>query len=263
MYCQMPIITLTSDWRNYDYYVAAMKGQILGACPEVTIVDISHHIQSFSISQAAYVVRNSYRYFPDGTIHIVAVNSESGPDRPHVAVRAMNHYFIACDTGLFMLIVENEPDEAVVLSGQTKRNGVITDIGIFAQAACELVKGTPLAELGEKYPNLKRQVPILPAIDESTINGTVIYIDSFRNAITNINAELFDKIGRKRKFDIFIQSNHYRVNKINRHYYESSVGELLVLFNSTGFLEIAINNGNAADLLNLSTGSAVRIKFHG
>jgi S-adenosylmethionine hydrolase len=240
-----------------------MKGQILGACPEVTIVDISHNIQSFSISQAAYVVRHSYRNFPDGTIHIVAVNSEAGPDKPHVAVRAMNHYFIACDTGLFMLIMENEPDEAVVLSSKTKGNGVITtDIGIFARAACELIKGTPLAELGEIYPNLKRQVPILPAIDKSAINGTVVYIDSFRNAITNINTQLFDKIGGKRKFDIFIQSNHYHVNKINRHYYESSVGELLVLFNSTGFLEIAINNGNAADLLNLSIGSAVRIKFH-
>lgn len=258
----MPIITLTSDWSSHDYYVAAMKGQILGLCPEVTIVDISHNIQSFSISQAAYVVRHSYSNFPDGTIHIIAVNSETGPDRPHVVIKAMNHYFIGCDNGLLMLIIEKDPDEAVVLPGKTKGNKADTDIGIFARAACELAKGRPLEELGEKYPHLRRQVPILPTIDESVINGTVVYIDSFRNAITNINTALFDEIGKKRKFDIFIQSNHYRVNKINKHYHESSVGELLVLFNSIGFLEIAINNGNAADLLNLSTGSAVRIKFY-
>ena len=258
----MPIITLTSDWSNYDYYVAAIKGQILGLCPEVTIVDISHNIQSFSISQAAYVVRHSYKNFPDGTIHVIAVNSETGPDKPPIVVKAMNHYFIGCDNGLFMLIIDNEPDEVIVLPKKKKGNPTIAEIDIFARAACEVAKGKPLKELGKTHPNLRRQVPILPTIDESVINGTVVYIDSFRNAITNINAELFDKIGKRRKFEIFIQSNHYRVNKINKYYSESSIGELLVLFNSVGFLEIAINNGNAADLLNLSVGSAVRIKFY-
>jgi len=258
----MPIITLTSDWRNHDYYVAAIKGQILGLCPEVTVVDISHNIQSFSISQAAYVVRHSYRNFPDGTIHIIAVNSETGPDKPHVVVRAMNHYFIGCDNGIFTLIIDSEPDEIVALPEKTKGNSKLTETEVFARAACELSKGKPMKEIGKTHLNLRRQVPILPAIDESIINGTVVYIDSFRNAITNINAELFDKIGKKRKFEIFIQSNHYRVNKINKQYSESSIGELLVLFNSIGFLEIAINNGNAADLLNLAVGSAVRIKFY-
>lgn len=258
----MPIITLTSDWSNYDYYVAAIKGQILGLCPEVTIVDISHNIQSFSISQAAYVVRHSYRNFPDGTIHVIAVNSETGPDKPPIVVKAMNHYFIGCDNGLFMLIIDNEPDEVIALPEKKKVTTTIAEIEIFARAACEVAKGKPLMELGKTHPNLRRQVPILPTIDESVINGTVVYIDSFSNAITNINAELFNQIGRKRKFEIFIQSNHYRVNKINKYYFESSIGELLVLFNSVGFLEIAINNGNAADLLNLSVGSAVRIKFY-
>lgn len=258
----MPIITLTSDWSNYDYYVAAIKGQILGLCPEVTIVDISHNIQSFSISQAAYVVRHSYKNFPDGTIHIIAVNSETGPDKPPIVVKAMNHFFIGCDNGLFMLIIDNEPDEVIALPLKKKGNTAMAEIDIFARAACEVVKGKPLNELGKAHANLRRQVPILPTIDESVINGTVVYIDSFRNAITNINAELFHTIGKKRKFEIFIQSNHYRVNKINQYYFESSIGELLVLFNSVGFLEIAINNGNAADLLNLSVGSAVRIKFY-
>lgn len=258
----MPIITLTSDWNNCDYYVAAVKGQILGLCPDVTIVDISHRIQCFSISQAAYVVRHSYRNFPDGTIHIIAVNTETGPDKPPVVVRAMNHYFIGCDNGLFMLIFDSDPDEVIALPQRKKGNPTVPEIDVFARAACELAKGKPLKELGKIHADLKRQVPILPTIDESVINGTVIYIDSFRNAITNISTELFGQIGKKRKFEIYIQSNHYRVNKINKYYSESSIGELLVLFNSIGYLEIAINNGNAADLLNLSVGSAVRIKFY-
>ena len=101
---------------------------------------------------------------------------------------------------------------------------------------------------------------MLPTIDESTINGSVIYIDSFRNAITNISRELFDQIGKGRPFEIFVQSNHYKINRINKKYSDSSTGEMLALFNSLGLLEIAINSGNAADLLNLSVNSVVRIK---
>ena len=102
---------------------------------------------------------------------------------------------------------------------------------------------------------------MLPAIDKSDINGSVIYIDSYRNAITNITYELFKQIGKGRAFDLFIQSNHFHINKINEKYNESSSGEILALFNSVGFLEIAINQGNAADLLNLDVSSPIRIKF--
>ena len=107
-----------------------------------------------------------------------------------------------------------------------------------------------------------KQIPILPTIDETTINGSVVYIDSFRNAITNISRELFDQIRKGRPFDIFIQSNYYKINRLNKNYHDSSTGELLALFNSLGLLEIAINSGNAADLLNLSINSVVRIKFY-
>jgi S-adenosylmethionine hydrolase len=103
---------------------------------------------------------------------------------------------------------------------------------------------------------------MLPTIDESVINGSIVYIDSYRNAITNIPKELFEKIGKNRPFDVFIQSNHYKINKINKTYSETSAGELLALFNSLNLLEIAISSGNAADLLNLNINSIIRIKFY-
>lgn len=258
----MPIITLTSDWNNEDYYIAAIKGQILSTCPEMTIVDISHKIQSFSISQAAFVVRHSYFNFPENSVHIIAVNSESGPEKPLIALRAMNHYFIGCNNGIFMLILDKEPDEVVELPEKLKNKSKATPIDVFAHTACELAGGKSISEIGKRHINLKRQIPMLPTIDESVINGSIIYIDSYRNAITNITGLLFEKIKKKRKFDIYIQSNHYKVNKINRLYAESSVGELLVLINSIGYLEIAINSGRAADLLNLTVGSPVRVRFY-
>ena len=257
----MPIITLTSDWNNNDFYVAALKGRILSCCPEATIVDITHKIQTYSTAQAAFVIKHSFRNFPDGTIHILAVNTEAGKDKPYILLKSMNHYFIGCDNGLFMLFLEENPFEAVMIQSKDSNNG-IDSFDVFAKTAAELINGKSLNQLGKEYKNLNRQVAMLPTIDESVINGSIVYIDSYKNAISNITEELFEQIGKKRRFEIYVQSNHYKINRINTYYSETSVGELLAIFNSTGCLEIAINNGNAADLLNLSIGSAVRIKFY-
>ncbi|MFO7656936.1 MAG: SAM-dependent chlorinase/fluorinase [Bacteroidales bacterium] len=258
----MSIITLTSDWNNNDYYVAALKGHLLRRMPSATIVDITHKITTFSSAQAAFVVRHSFSYFADGTIHIIAVNTEPAPDRPLVAVKSMGHYFIGCDNGIFMLLLHENPFEAVVLQSSEKSTMMPDSIGTFADCACALSEGKQLNDLGTAYTNLRRQVTMLPTIDESVIIGSIVYIDSYKNAITNITRELFERIRNKRRFEIFVQSNHYKINKINKRYSETSAGELLAIFNSVGCLEIAINNGNAADLLNLSVGSSVRVKFY-
>lgn len=256
----MPIITLTTDWNTNDYYVGTIKGRILGQCPDVQIVDISHRVASFNINQAAFILRNSYASFPAGTVHIVGVNTEGGKDRPFLVAHYDKHYFIGTDNGIFGLLFSNEPE--VVIS--IKTTGEITPFSchtVFAETACKLAKGEKPASLGKKVTEWKKRVPIRAAIEESVINGSVIYIDSFRNAITNISKDLFDRIGKNRRFEIFVQSNHYKITRINRFYHETSPGEILALFNSVGLLEIAISNGNAADLLNLSTNSGIRIKF--
>ncbi len=258
----MPIITLTSDWNNNDFYVAALKGKILSNCPNVTIIDISHQVQAFSVSQAAFVVKNSYRNFPKRSVHIIAVNTEPGKDQPHVVVKSDNHFFIGCDNGIFGLLFDTLPQEVVKIVNKSADQERFTAFNVFSRVDCQLIRGNKLLEIGEKYDNLNRKVPILPTIDDSVMTGSVLYIDSFKNAITNISEAAFNNLKKNRRFDIYIQSNHYKVSKINKTYRETSVGELLVLFNSVGFLEIAINNGNAADLLNLSVGAQVRIKFY-
>ena len=257
----MSVITLTSDWKNSDYYIGAMKGSILTVFPGATIVDISHNIQPFSISQAAFVVKNCFANFPKGTVHIIAVNTETSDDRPYVAVKMYDHYFISCDNGIFSLLSSDTPQEIVSLRNEENKTNSFSALNVFSVAAAGLLKGKKLTDLGEKYENLSRQVPMLPTIDDSIINGSIVYIDSYSNAITNISKDLFERISKGRKFEIFIQSNHYKIDRLNKKYAETSVGELLALFNSSGFLEIAINNGNAAELLNLTTGSVVRVKF--
>ena len=121
--------------------------------------------------------------------------------------------------------------------------------------------GNKIEELGIKIQDIERQTPLIPVIDEAIIAGSVIYIDSYNNLITNISKDLFEQVGRRRNFEILVQSNHYKIKKINKSYNETSSGELLALFNSAGLLEIAINKGNIAELLNLGTNANIRIKF--
>jgi S-adenosylmethionine hydrolase len=255
----MSIVTLTSDWNLNDYYSAAVKGKILSRCPGTLVVDITNQIPPFNIALAAFQLKNAYRHFPADTIHIIAVNGETKEKRPFVALKTNSQYFIGYDNGIFGLLLEHDPTEAVRIDQSDA--GTFPELSVFAEAACQIIQSGTLSGLGSNYTQLYKQVPMLPAIEESVINGSVVYIDSYKNAFTNISRELFDQIGKGRPFEIFVQSNHNRIDRLNLNYSDSSLGEMLALFNSLGLLEIAINGGNATDLLNLALNSSVRIKF--
>ena len=257
----MPIITLTTDWKNSDYYIGAVKGRILKNCANANIIDISHQIGSFNILQASIVLRNSYTQFPDKTVHVIGV-SESAKSNEYLVVEAHNQFFVGADNGIFGLLFDEEPTKIVSLDKSLTENAsTFVTLNVLAEAATMVANGKKLEQIGQEKTDYLKSIPIMPAIEESMINGSVVYIDSFSNAITNINRELFIDIGKQRAFEIFVQSNHYKLNTVKENYYHVPVGELVAVFNSADLLEIAINQGNAAELLNLSVNSAVRVKF--
>ena len=258
----MHIITLTSDWKENDYYVASLKGKLLSACPKAQIIDINHRIKAFNSSQAAFVVRNSFPHFPDHTIHIIAVNSEPEIGGELLAARKDKHYFLCADNGILGLLGGAEPDEVVSLTEDFKDDpDTFVALTVFANAACKLSEGTPLTKLGSPVKDYDRQTPLRATIEDHTVTGSVIYIDSYQNAITNISRELFIRVGGEKAFEIYVQSKHYMINQINKRYNETDPGDLLAIFNSSGLLEIAIRNGNAAGLLKLNTNSTIRVEF--
>ncbi len=256
----MPVITLTTDWNNDDYYVAAVKGAILSSFPEAVIVDISHKIPSFNVTQAAFILKNSYRHFPEGTIHIVGVNSTSGPETRFLGVKAEGQFFLTYDNGIYGLIFRDEPTEIVELKAG-KDPHIFPELSVFVPAACKLGKKVALKELGKKLKDFAKTIPLRAAIDDSGITGSIIYIDSYHNAITNITRELFERVAQNRNFEILVQSNKYKIDRINTKYGETTIGEILAIFNSVGLLEIAMNRGNAAELLSLDLNSSVRVNF--
>lgn len=258
----MHIITLTSDWKEHDFYVASLKGKLLSACPEVQIIDINHRIKPFNGYHAAFIVRNAFPHFPENSVHIIAVNTEARKGRELLAARKDGHYFLCADNGILGLMGGTEPDEVIGLTnGYHADPDTFVALSVFSKAACELCSGKTLSELGSPVKDYDRQTPLRATIEDHVITGSVIHIDSHQNAITNISRELFDRVGKGRGFEIFVQSRHYVLKRINEHYNDSEPGDLLAIFNSLNLLEIAIREGNAAGLQKLNTNSIIRVEF--
>jgi hypothetical protein len=257
----MPIVTLTTDWNKGDYYIGAVKGKILSRNNAIQIVDITHQIQPFNLMQAAFILRNCGFEFPGGTVHIVAVNAALTEKQSLLLIQKKNQVFLAADNGLAGLLGGDNPDGVYRVKADTLKSNFLS-LDLFIQAACRLLDGEAIEKIGKLTTDYVTQIPFRPVIDNNLINGSVIYIDSYANAITNISKETFDNIGKGKVFEIFVQSNHHKVNTINSTYSDSPAGDLVALFNSAGLLEIAINHGNVADLLNLSINSTIRIKFY-
>jgi S-adenosylmethionine hydrolase len=256
----MPIITLTSDWGTTDQYLAAVKGEILSLMPEATIVDISHNIKPFNLRQTSYIIRNTYKHFPKGTIHLVSVNSgETGKYR-YTVVKYDGHYFIGTDNGLFSLVFDQPPEQIIELGGDDKEVvKTFAALHVFVPAAIDLASGKKPESLGEPKSELAQQLHFKPVATEDSIRGIVIYVDNYENVITNITKETFDQARNGRKFTIECRSE--QVHQILQGYQDVPVGEVVALFNQAGHLEIAINQGNASSLLGLYIDAPVSIQF--
>jgi S-adenosylmethionine hydrolase len=258
----MAVLTLTSDWRNSDYYVGALKGKIISQDPSTVIADISHQIAPFNIMQAAFVLRNCFYEFPIGTIHLVGVNAVLTAKRPLLILESREHYFLCSDTGFPGLIFPNQDVKVYRYNTGADEGNTFVSLGIFVDVAFKIIRGQKPESFAVECDDYLKQVPLRPTIDNKLINGGVVYIDSFSNVITNITRETFNRVGEGKGFELFVQSNHYVITKISDSYNDVPTGELVALFNSSDLLEIAIVNGPAAELLNLKINSTIRIKFN-
>jgi S-adenosyl-L-methionine hydrolase (adenosine-forming) len=256
----MQIITLTTDWQLRDYYTGVVKGTLYKACPEATVVDLAHEIPPFNIRHAAFVVRNTYQHFPEGTIHLIAImsHSEQATSTP-LLVEHNHHFFVLSDTGMISLIFPDQPRAVYRIKESSPQTFPV--LNEFIPVVVSLVSGKKPEEIGVKTEEYLTNTPVRAAIEESVITGSVVYIDSFRNAITNIQKKLFDRIGKKRPFVIHPGSKHFQINRINEDYHHVDPGDIFAVFNTLDLLEIGIYQGNAAELLGLDIHSAIRITF--
>jgi S-adenosylmethionine hydrolase len=247
----MPILTLTSDIGQQDYLVGAIKGQLLQIEPTFNLVDITHHLAPFNISQAAYVCRNAIKNYPPFTYHLVLVNLfEQKPEQLLLSFHK-EQYILCADNGLLPMILEEPPEMVISLpldKGAAKNT--LYCVRMMARTIQKLNAGEALRNIGKPDATYMDRIPLRPLLGDNWMEGQILFIDHFENIVVNITHDQFEEQRRGRSFKIIFKRDEV-INTISETYANVKEGEKLALFNSAGYLEIAINKGNAAGLFGL------------
>lgn len=255
------LITLITDFGVSDHFVGVMKGVILGIAPRVRVVDITHAITPFEINEAAFVIAQSWRYFPKGTIHVVVIDPGVGSARRPLLVEAAGHYFIGPDNGVFSMIYDVGPHKVREI---TNPKVMLPEISrtfhgrdVFAPAAAHLSRKTPPAKVGTRINDAIRSAALVPTqTAPNQWSGRVLQIDHFGNLITNFPVEAFSEV-KIQPFELRVGME--RIHRLALTYSETNLGEMFVIAGSSGYLEIAANQGDAAEITGCGAGAAVEL----
>lgn len=281
----MAIITLLTDFGLKDQHVGALKGSILSELPNVRIVDVSHLVEPFNVMEAAFLIRNSYKSFPEGSIHIVGVDAERRQGVEHIAACIDGHYFICADNGVLSLLAgEVRPEKVVEIN---IHNHVVRssfpERDTFVKVACHIARGGRLEVIGRALEAVKPFRHFTPEVlnEGNQLLGRVIYIDNYGSAITNITRDKFREVSRGRNYIVTLPRG-YRFSAIVDYYHqlansengfsgspmdEKKEGQSMALFNAFGYMEVAIHRSNplttggAASLLGLKPLNTISIDF--
>ena len=276
----MSVITLTTDFGIKDHYSGSVKGALFNELGNVNIVDISHNVSPFNIIEAAYIIENAYKNFPEGSIHIIGVDSEKNPEQNHLAVKLDGHYFICADNGIMSLLSNKiNPEKIVEINIHNDIISTFSVVDVFVKIAAHIYRGGSIDLVGNQIYELKELYNLNPILNEKSneISGNVIYVDNYDNVVTNISKKIFTEFGKSRPFEINARNYIFKeivgsygsairfdIKKENR----KEIGKKIALFNKSNYLELSIYKSNpqtfggAASLFGLNYRDVITIKFN-
>lgn len=250
----MAIVTITTNLNNIDAYLGALKGTILSFQENAIIIDLGIGLNNFDIKQAAMAVRSTWKTFPNNTIHLIHQNFPDKNSKIAIA-KHQNHFFVAFNNGVIPLLLGEQPEESYLVAFQERASDCLylNEIGYIIDA---LIQNKPLHSIGEK--NTLAYLTLLPCIiNNGVIEGSVMYIDTFKNLITNISKTDFSKTIADSPFKISFLGGD--LDTIHTAYNDVQSGDFVAIFNMNNYLEIAINQGKIADWHGIKPGSRVTI----
>jgi S-adenosylmethionine hydrolase len=255
------IITLTTDFGLSDPFVGIMKGVILGIAPEAKVVDITHEIGSYDILEAAFIIESSYRYFPAGSIHVIVVDPGVGSARRPMAAAAKDHFFVAPDNGVLSYVLSGDVAEPDSSAYWIKNQNLFLDSisrtfhgrDIFAPVSAHLALGTPIESVGPRIVDFVKKALPKPRPQGNKLVGTALRIDKFGNIITNLKRSHLGK-------DFVIRVAGLSITRLCANFSEAEPGEFFALEGSTGYIELALNQGSAADRLSVGRGAEIEVE---
>ena len=258
-----PVIALLSDFGTRDHYAGTMKGVILGICPDVTLIDITHDVTAHDVLDGALQLAAACRYFPPHTIFLAVVDPGVGSARRGIAAESADYRFVAPDNGVLTLALRDSPPKRVV--ELTERRYARPTVSRtfegrdrFAPAAAWLAKGIQLTALGRPVADYQRMEVPSPAVTDDAVRGVVLHVDRFGNVVTNIDRRTFEAAVRGRAVEVFVDG--HRVDQIVANYAEIPPQRVCGLFGSTDHLELAANAASAAEQLGVGRGAVVEVR---
>jgi len=254
-------LTLTTDYGEKDPYLAMLRGSLMAALPSVRQIDITHNISKFNIREAAYVLKNCYAFYPEGSLHLVDVSGYNQNSRHWLLFGFAKHFFLVPDNGICSLITDNgwlEPRRIAIADQAQGSFDLIDHVLPQLTALAEL---TPEA-LGPAVSDYQLFTTVFPSMQGNRMMGQVLYTDSYGNVVTNIDKGYFDRNIRE-PYAVHLKRSHKGGNTIGRiqqHFNATELGETVAFFGHNGLLHIAIRGGSAAQLLGLRTDDPVMIE---
>jgi len=254
-------IALLTDFGAGSSYVGIMKGVMLSVNPRIRLVDLTHDIPQGDIDAAAFVIYQSYSFFPRGTIHTIVVDPGVGTDRRILAVHTDDYYFVAPDNGVLKYIYDRHPNAQVISLTEPdfwlqNKSHTFHGRDVFAPVAAHLAMGTAIRRLGEVTTDYERGNLSKPQKKDKDIKGRIEYIDGFGNCISNIPAAMLNLKNVQK-----VQFKNKNLSDVKNTYGEVKSGEPLVLVGSHNHLEIAVRNGNAAEKFGVTKGDELIVKM--
>ncbi|MEM3403195.1 MAG: SAM-dependent chlorinase/fluorinase [Nitrososphaeria archaeon] len=259
-----PPIVLFTDFGEGSIYVGEMKGIILKVNPSCTIVDLTHNIPPQNVLQGAFLLKETFRFFPRQSIFVCVVDPEVGSTRKNLAIKTRNFIFLGPDNGiLFPAVREDRVDKVVSIENKAQLPEKISPTfhgrDVFAYVAAKISKGLPIEELGPMVREIKELAIPVPHVEGEKIVCKVLFIDSFGNIVTNLKRVNFrGKLDES--LEILIRGSRFTIPLV-RSYHEVKENQPLTLFNSFDCLEIAVNRGNASKCFKVKCGDTISIKI--
>ena len=263
---ESPIVTLLSDFGLKDPYVAEMKAVILSICPNATIIDISHDIREYNIRMGAFVLAQAAPYFPNGTVHVAVVDPGVGTKRRPIVISGKNSVYVGPDNGLLMLSAQREGIGRIyeIANPKYTLKKVSTTFhgrDIFSPAAAHVAKGVPPCDFGPQIPDPVTPSFTKPRIQKGALWGEVIHIDGFGNIITNIDSKDLKMISLEKGKNLILKLGDKDLTmRLCSAYGEVPKNTPVTIIGSSGFLEVAVNQGDASLAYNAEIGDKVILK---
>lgn len=251
------VITLLTDFGLKDPYVGIMKGVILSVNPQALIVDVTHEVEPQDVREGAFLIDESYSFFPPGTIHVVVVDPAVGSGRRPMGLKKDGHFFVGPDNGLFTLLLSGDAEARVIEKRELFAAAVSPTFhgrDVFAPVAAHLSKGLSFSALGPLLDDPVRLTDLAPGREGEHLVGEVVRFDRFGNGITNIAAQVFREFVGDRSF--VVETGGLVFRALNSSYYEA---EYTCLVGSGGYLEIGLFCGDLKNTRGLQKGDRVTV----